>query len=59
VNIAGVPALNIPTGSSRSGLPIGAHLAAAFGADEQLLAFAREVSDAVPPQPLPQLEAAL
>jgi aspartyl-tRNA(Asn)/glutamyl-tRNA(Gln) amidotransferase subunit A len=59
VNIAGVPALNIPIGLSRSRLPIGAHLAAAFGADEQLLAFARETSDAIPPSPLPQLEAAL
>ena len=59
VNLAGVPALNIPIGMSRSRLPIGAHLVAAFGADEQLLAFAREVSDAVPPQPLPQLEAAV
>jgi aspartyl-tRNA(Asn)/glutamyl-tRNA(Gln) amidotransferase subunit A len=59
VNLAGVPALNIPIGMSRSRLPIGAHLVAAFGADERLLAFAREVSDAVPPQPLPQLEAAV
>jgi aspartyl-tRNA(Asn)/glutamyl-tRNA(Gln) amidotransferase subunit A len=59
VNITGVPALNIPIGVSRSGLPIGAHLAAAFGADEQLLASAREVSDALPLQPLPQLETAL
>ena len=59
VNITGVPALNVPTGLSRSGLPIGAHLAAAFGADEQLLAFAREISDALPPLSLPQLEAAL
>jgi Asp-tRNA(Asn)/Glu-tRNA(Gln) amidotransferase A subunit family amidase len=58
VNIAGVPALNLPIGVSRSGLPIGAHLAAAFGADGQLLAFAREVSRVVPPPPLPQLEAA-
>jgi Asp-tRNA(Asn)/Glu-tRNA(Gln) amidotransferase A subunit family amidase len=40
-------------------LPIGAHLAAAFGADEQLLAFAREISDAIPPSPVPQLKAAL
>ena len=32
---------------------------AAFGADDQLLAFAREVSDAIPPSPLPQFEAAL
>jgi len=58
VNIAGVPALNLPIGLSRLGLPIGAHLAAAFGADDQLLAFAREVSRAVPPPPLPELEAA-
>jgi amidase len=55
--MTGVPALNIPIGVSRSGLPIGAHLVAAFGADEQLLAFARDVSYAVPPPPLPQLEA--
>jgi hypothetical protein len=40
-------------------LPIGAHLAAAFGADDQLLAFAREVSGDIPPPPLPELEAAL
>jgi aspartyl-tRNA(Asn)/glutamyl-tRNA(Gln) amidotransferase subunit A len=59
VNITGVPALNVPIGVSRSGLPIGAHLVAAFGADEQLLAFAREISDAIPPSPLPQLELAL
>jgi Asp-tRNA(Asn)/Glu-tRNA(Gln) amidotransferase A subunit family amidase len=59
VNIAGVPALSIPIGASRSGLPIGAHLAAAFGADEPLLAFARAVSGVIPPLPLPQREAAL
>jgi aspartyl-tRNA(Asn)/glutamyl-tRNA(Gln) amidotransferase subunit A len=58
VNIAGAPALNLPIGASRSGLPIGAHLAAAFGADEQLLAFAREISRVLPPPPLPELEAA-
>jgi aspartyl-tRNA(Asn)/glutamyl-tRNA(Gln) amidotransferase subunit A len=58
VNIAGVPAVNIPIGVSRSGLPIGAHLAAAFRADEQLLAFAREVLGAIPPLPFPELEAA-
>ena len=54
VNIAGVPALNLPLGLSRSRLPIGAHLVAAFGADDALLAFARDVSRAVPPPPLPQ-----
>ena len=59
VNITGVPALNLPIGLSRSGLPIGAHLAAAFGADDQLLAFAREVSDPIPLPSFPQFEAAL
>jgi aspartyl-tRNA(Asn)/glutamyl-tRNA(Gln) amidotransferase subunit A len=58
VNIAGVPALSIPIGVSQSGLPIGAHLAAAFGADDELLAFAREVSGVIPPLAFPQFEAA-
>jgi aspartyl-tRNA(Asn)/glutamyl-tRNA(Gln) amidotransferase subunit A len=57
VNIAGAPAINIPIGVSRSGLPIGAQLVAGFAADDQLLTFAREISAAAPPPPLPQLEA--
>ena len=59
VNIAGIPALSIPIGVSRSRLPIGAHLVAAFGADEQLFAFVREVSGAIPPLAFPQFEPAL
>jgi aspartyl-tRNA(Asn)/glutamyl-tRNA(Gln) amidotransferase subunit A len=59
VNIAGVPAINIPIGASQSGLPIGAHLAAAFGADDQLLAFARGLSGVIPPLPFPAPEAML
>jgi aspartyl-tRNA(Asn)/glutamyl-tRNA(Gln) amidotransferase subunit A len=55
VNIAGVPAISLPTGVSESGLPIGAQLAAGFGADDSLLAFAREVSRVIPPPPLPRL----
>jgi aspartyl-tRNA(Asn)/glutamyl-tRNA(Gln) amidotransferase subunit A len=55
VNIAGVPALNAPIGVSLSGLPIGAHVAAAFGADDFLLAFARDAARVVPPPALPQL----
>ncbi len=58
VNIAGVPALNLPIGVSQSGLPIGAHLAAAFGADDPLLAFARQISRVVPPPPTPRLDPA-
>jgi aspartyl-tRNA(Asn)/glutamyl-tRNA(Gln) amidotransferase subunit A len=57
VNIAGVPALSLPIGVSRSGLPIGAHLVAAFGADDSLLDFANAVSRIVPPPPLPQMDA--
>ncbi len=50
-NIAGVPAISLPLGLSRSGLPIGAQLAAAFGADDALLAFARTVASEIPPLP--------
>ncbi len=57
VNIAGVPAISLPIGASESGLPIGAHLAAAFGADDQLLAFACEMSTAASLRLPPQLEA--
>jgi aspartyl-tRNA(Asn)/glutamyl-tRNA(Gln) amidotransferase subunit A len=55
VNISGVPAISLPIGVSESGLPIGAQLAAGFGADDSLLAFAREVSRVIPPPPLPRL----
>jgi aspartyl-tRNA(Asn)/glutamyl-tRNA(Gln) amidotransferase subunit A len=55
VNISGVPAISLPIGVSDSGLPIGAQLAAGFGADDSLLAFAREVSRVIPAPPLPRL----
>jgi aspartyl-tRNA(Asn)/glutamyl-tRNA(Gln) amidotransferase subunit A len=51
-NIAGAPAISLPIGLSRSGLPIGAQLAAAFGADDALLAFARAVATEIPPLPV-------
>jgi aspartyl-tRNA(Asn)/glutamyl-tRNA(Gln) amidotransferase subunit A len=57
VNIAGSPAISLPIGLSRSGLPIGVQLAAGFGADAALLAFAREISRAFPPPSLPVMEA--
>jgi aspartyl-tRNA(Asn)/glutamyl-tRNA(Gln) amidotransferase subunit A len=56
VNISGVPAISVPVGVSESGLPIGAQLVAGFGADDCLLAFAREISRQAPPPPLPRLE---
>jgi aspartyl-tRNA(Asn)/glutamyl-tRNA(Gln) amidotransferase subunit A len=52
VNIAGVPGISLPLGLSRSGLPIGAQLVAAFGADDALLAFARAIATDIPPLPV-------
>lgn len=59
VNISGIPAISLPIGVSESGLPIGTQLCAGFGADDSLLAFAREISRVIPPPPLPRLEASL
>ena len=42
-NASGQPAASLPLGFSASGLPIGIHLAAPFGADEDLLALCAEV----------------
>ncbi len=56
VNISGVPAISLPIGVSLSGLPIGAQLAAGFGADESLLALAQEISRITPSPPLPRME---
>ncbi|WP_151720338.1 amidase [Gemmobacter serpentinus] len=42
-NASGQPAASLPLGMSASGLPIGIHLAAPFGNDEELLALCAEV----------------
>lgn len=42
-NASGQPAASLPLGFSTAGLPIGIHLAAPFGADEDLLALCAEV----------------
>jgi amidase/6-aminohexanoate-cyclic-dimer hydrolase len=42
-NASGQPAASVPLGMSASGLPIGIHLAAPFGADEELIALCAEV----------------
>ena len=57
INMFGGPAISLPIGVSRSRLPIGAQLAAGFGADASLLDLARDLSRAVPPPALPSLEA--
>ena len=56
VNIAGVPAISLPVPVSRSGLPIGVQFAAGFGADDALLAFAKDFLRHNPPPPLPVME---
>ena len=47
-NASGQPAASLPLGWSSSGLPIGVHLAAAFGQDELLIALCAEVERASP-----------
>lgn len=42
-NASGQPAASLPLGLSSKGLPIGIHLAAPFGADEELIALCAEV----------------
>jgi Asp-tRNA(Asn)/Glu-tRNA(Gln) amidotransferase A subunit family amidase len=45
---AGMPALTVPAGRARTGLPLGLQLVAPFGADEQLMAWAARVVDRIP-----------
>ncbi|MFJ4194449.1 amidase [Pseudomonas sp. NPDC089534] len=47
-NVAGTPAISLPLGTSRSGLPIGLQLAARFGADDVLLRLAAQLEQALP-----------
>jgi amidase len=47
-NASGQPAASLPLGWSRAGLPIGIHLAAPFGADEDLIALCAELERAAP-----------
>ncbi len=47
-NASGQPAASLPLGWSQSGLPIGIHLAAAFGQDEELIALCAEIERAAP-----------
>ncbi len=47
-NASGQPAASLPLATSSDGLPIGIHLAAAFGDDECLIALCAEVERAAP-----------
>ena len=47
-NTAGDPAISLPMGFSRNGLPIGVHFAAAYGQEKRLLELAFELEEARP-----------
>lgn len=47
-NASGQPAASLPLGWSTDGLPVGVHLAAAFGEDELLVSLCAEVERAAP-----------
>ena len=47
-NASGQPAASLPLGTSATGLPIGIHLAAAYGCDEELIALCAEMEAAQP-----------
>ncbi|SEM45345.1 amidase [Gemmobacter aquatilis] len=47
-NASGQPAASVPLGWSASGLPIGVHLAARFGSDEELIALCAELEQSQP-----------
>ncbi len=47
-NASGQPAASLPLGTSATGLPIGVHLAAAYGHDEDLIALCAELEAAQP-----------
>jgi amidase len=47
-NASGQPAASLPLGMTKDGLPIGIHLAMAFGADEALMQLCAEIEAAVP-----------
>ena len=47
-NASGQPAASLPLGQSSTGLPIGIHLAAAYGCDEELIALCAEIESAAP-----------
>ena len=52
-NVAGAPAISVPMGLSREGLPVGVMLGAAYGQERRLIELAYELEAAQPPAQLP------
>jgi aspartyl-tRNA(Asn)/glutamyl-tRNA(Gln) amidotransferase subunit A len=52
-SLAGLPALSVPAGLSREGLPIGMQLVGPAGSEPLLFAFAREVERRTDPLTAP------
>ncbi|WP_335983939.1 amidase [Streptomyces sp. CA2R106] len=53
-NLTGQPALTLPAGLTRAGLPVGVQLVGAFGADEPVIAAARRLESALGQLPPPR-----
>lgn len=53
IGAAGVPALSIPVGLDRDGLPIGAQLVGTWGAEATIFRVARQIERMLDPLPLP------
>lgn len=52
-NVSGSPGISLPLGRSESGLPVGVHVAAAFGQERVLLELGYELEEALPWRQLP------
>nr|AEE65490.1 amidase [uncultured bacterium BAC AB649/1850] len=52
-NLTGQPAISLPIGLTRSGLPVGGQLVGPVGGDKRLLAVAAQVENGLPPAPVP------
>lgn len=47
-NITGAPAISLPLGTSKNGMPVGVHFTAPYGLDKRLLELAYELEEAKP-----------